>query len=57
MIEGLSKRSVSLAAWDNANVFDVYSLSTGTGLDGTAYSTWGCEGMNIGSIPGNILVR
>ena len=43
--------------WDGANVFDVYSLSAGTALDGTEYSTWGCEGTTIGSIPGNILIR
>jgi general secretion pathway protein G len=43
--------------WDGANVFDVYSLSTGTALDGSSYSTWGCEGNTIGSISGNDLLR
>ncbi len=27
-------------SWGGQNVFDVYSLSTGTGLDGTKYSDW-----------------
>lgn len=27
-------------SWGGQNVFDVYSLSTGTALDGTKYSTW-----------------
>jgi len=26
--------------WGGQNVYDVYSLSTGTGLDGTVYSEW-----------------
>jgi len=29
--------------WDGKNVYDVYSLATGTALDGTLYSEWGCE--------------
>jgi len=28
------------SSWGGDNVFDVYSLSTGRGLDGTLYSTW-----------------
>lgn len=27
-------------SWGGQNVFDVYSLSTGTALNGTKYSTW-----------------
>ncbi len=27
-------------SWGGQSVFDVYSKSTGTGLDGTKYSTW-----------------
>lgn len=27
-------------SWDNVNVFDVYSLAEGEGLDGTEYKTW-----------------
>src|SRR5271168_284149 len=27
-------------SWDGNNVFDVYSKSTGTALDGTLYATW-----------------
>ncbi|MHB1023766.1 MAG: type II secretion system protein [Acidobacteriaceae bacterium] len=27
-------------SWGGQNVFDVYTKSTGTALDGTAYSTW-----------------
>ena len=27
-------------SWGGQNVFDVYSKSTGTGLDGTKYSDW-----------------
>lgn len=27
-------------SWGGANVFDVYSLSTARGLDGTEYATW-----------------
>lgn len=27
-------------SWDGESVFDVYSKSTGTALDGTKYSTW-----------------
>ena len=27
-------------SWGGENLYDVYSLSTGTALDGTAYSTW-----------------
>src|SRR5271154_3999490 len=26
--------------WDGTHIFDVYSKSTGTGLDGTKYNTW-----------------
>jgi general secretion pathway protein G len=29
--------------WDGKNVYDVYSLSQGTALDGTNYNEWGCE--------------
>ena len=28
------------SSWSGDNVFDVYSLSTGTALDGTKYSDW-----------------
>jgi len=28
------------SSWGGQNVFDVYTKSTGTGLDGTKYSTW-----------------
>jgi len=27
-------------SWGGQNVFDVYTQSTGTGMDGTKYSTW-----------------
>lgn len=27
-------------SWDSVNVFDVYSLAEGKGLDGTEYKTW-----------------
>ena len=27
-------------SWGRQNVYDVYSLSTGTGLDKTKYRTW-----------------
>ena len=27
-------------SWDGVNVFDVYSLAEGKGLDGTEYKTW-----------------
>jgi general secretion pathway protein G len=26
--------------WDSVNVFDVFSLAEGKGLDGTEYKTW-----------------
>ena len=29
--------------WDAKNIWDVFSLSPGTALDGSAYSEWGCE--------------
>ncbi|PYT07501.1 MAG: general secretion pathway protein GspG [Acidobacteria bacterium] len=34
--------------WDQKNVWDVYSLSSGTALDGTSYSDWGCEDTSPG---------
>ena len=32
--------SPDASSWGGQNVFDVYSKSTGTGLDGTKYSDW-----------------
>ena len=38
------KRSVSddptSTSWGGKNVFDVYSLSTGTAMNGTKYADW-----------------
>lgn len=34
------KQEPSARSWDGQNVFDVYSLSDGTALDGTKYKDW-----------------
>jgi general secretion pathway protein G len=32
--------SADSTSWGGQNVYDVYSLSEGTGLDGTKYKDW-----------------
>ena len=35
-----SKQEADASTWDGVNVFDVYSLAEGEGLDGTEYREW-----------------
>ena len=35
-----SKQEADASTWDGVNVFDVYSLAEGEGLDGSEYREW-----------------